>query len=93
MPMDVDENDPEWEVPQVQSVDDFELAKAVKEKGRPAGKYETLDRNTSLKSSLLNWDNVFIQFKDQEGKSSLHSRIWTCLPNTTSVILYPLIDI
>ncbi|KAK7696189.1 hypothetical protein QCA50_000840 [Cerrena zonata] len=68
MPMDVDENDTEWEVPTIQSVDDFELAKAVKEKGRHNGNYETLDSTSSLKSSLLNWDSVFLQFKDQQGK-------------------------
>ena len=38
----MDEDDSEWTVPKVSSMDDFELAKASKDKGRPTGNYETL---------------------------------------------------
>ena len=70
------EEDPsEWEVPKVSSKDDFELARAVKEKQRPTGRYETLDTEAQLKSVLTNWDPVFIQFKDADGE-------WCC-PNDT----------
>lgn len=68
--MDVDEHDPEWEVPAVQSVDDFELAKAVKEKNRPTGKYESLEGTSTLKAFLVNWETVFIQFRDSQGEST-----------------------
>ncbi|RPD66841.1 hypothetical protein L226DRAFT_529249 [Lentinus tigrinus ALCF2SS1-7] len=62
------EEDPsDWEVPKVSSKDDFELAKAVKEKQRPTGRYESLDTKAQLKSVLASWDPVFIQFKDANG--------------------------
>jgi len=64
--MDID--NPEWEVPQVTSVDDFELCRALKEKGKPTGKYELLDANKDVKSSVVNWESLFVQFKDSTGK-------------------------
>ncbi|KAI1796082.1 hypothetical protein LXA43DRAFT_1090176 [Ganoderma leucocontextum] len=65
--MEVDEDDPEWEVPKVESTEDFELARQVKEKGRPTGRYEQLEAKTQLKNVLANWDPVFVQFKDANG--------------------------
>ncbi|KAI0722341.1 hypothetical protein C8T65DRAFT_136964 [Cerioporus squamosus] len=63
----MDEDPSEWEVPKVSSKGDFELAKAVKEKQRPTGRYETLDTKAQLKNVLANWDPVFIQFKGSDG--------------------------
>ncbi|TBU33023.1 hypothetical protein BD311DRAFT_749064 [Dichomitus squalens] len=64
----MDEDDSgEWEVPKVATTDDFELARQVKEKGRPTGRYEKLEDGAQLKSVLSNWDSVFIQFKDPNG--------------------------
>ncbi|KAI0082526.1 hypothetical protein K474DRAFT_1655316 [Panus rudis PR-1116 ss-1] len=67
LPSEADLHDPEWQVPQVTSTDEFELCRAVKEKGRPTGKYSVLDENSTVKSSLVNWESVFVQFKDEEG--------------------------
>ncbi len=61
------EVDPEWEVPQVTSVDDFELCKAVKERGRSTGQYEPLSPDATVKQSVLNWESLFIQFKNEQG--------------------------
>ena len=67
--MDVDdEDDEEWEVPQVETIEDFELARQVKEKGRPTGRYEQLEVKAQLKNVLANWDPVFIQFRDADGE-------------------------
>ena len=67
----MDEDPSEWEVPKVTSTDDFELAKAVKEKGRPTGRYEKLDGGAQLKNVVANWEPVFIQFKDPNGECPL----------------------
>ena len=67
--MDVDDEDEEeWEVPQVETTEDFELARQAKEKGRPTGRYEQLEVKAQLKNVLANWDPVFIQFKDVDGE-------------------------
>lgn len=62
------EPEPEWQVPPIASVDDFELCRAIKEKGRPTGQYEPLSPNDTVKQSVLNWDSLFLQFKDSEGE-------------------------
>ena len=63
------EVDPQWEVPQVTSVDDFELCKAVKERGRPTGQYEPLSPDATVKQSVPNWESLYIQFKNKQGTS------------------------
>ncbi|TFK90860.1 hypothetical protein K466DRAFT_583323 [Polyporus arcularius HHB13444] len=63
----MDEDPSEWEVSKVSSKGDFELARAIKEKQRPTGRYETLDTKAQLKNVLANWEPVFIQFKDSNG--------------------------
>ena len=68
----MDEDDSEWTVPKVSSMDDFELAKASKDKGRPTGNYETLVGTVQLKSVVVNWEPVFVQFKDPNGE-------WVCI--------------
>ncbi|KAI0751101.1 hypothetical protein C8Q80DRAFT_1155534 [Daedaleopsis nitida] len=65
--MDEDSDPSEWVVPKVSSMDEFELARAVKDKGRPTGLYEKLDRTAQLKNVVTNWDSVFIQFRDPNG--------------------------
>ncbi|KAH9948758.1 hypothetical protein B0H21DRAFT_212351 [Amylocystis lapponica] len=62
------DDDPTWIVPKVTSVEDFELCRAVREKGRPTGQYEMLERNAQVKNVLVNWENVFVQFKDNSGQ-------------------------
>ncbi|KAH9943164.1 uncharacterized protein BXZ73DRAFT_97219 [Epithele typhae] len=71
----MDEDMSEWTVPKVASLDDFELAKAIKEKGRPTEKYETLDGSTQLKGTLVNWEPVFVQFKDTDSGKLLPVKV------------------
>ena len=67
--MGLPEPDPSWESPFVDTVDDFELCRAVKEKGRPTGHYEPLANSETVKSSVANWESVFVQFKNEKGES------------------------
>ncbi|KAL6309731.1 hypothetical protein BKA93DRAFT_821449 [Sparassis latifolia] len=62
--MDVDEEP----VPKVGGVKDFELSKSIRERGRPTGKYEVLNPEAIVQSVLVNWDPVFVQFKDENGQ-------------------------
>jgi len=56
------------QVPTVKTVDDFELCRAVKEKGKPTGNYELLDHESGrVKDHLVNWDSVYIRFRDGSG--------------------------
>jgi len=58
------------QVPTVKTVDDFELCRAVKEKGKPAGDYTLLDHVSGrVKDHLVNWDSVYIRFRDESGTS------------------------
>ncbi|KAI0650425.1 hypothetical protein C8Q79DRAFT_385748 [Trametes meyenii] len=63
----MDEDNLEWELPKVSSLDDFELARTAKSQGRPAGQYEKLELNAQLKTVVANWDPIFVQFKDPNG--------------------------
>jgi hypothetical protein len=58
----------EWTPPVVTSIDDFELSRAVKDKGKPTGKYNLLANSDTVKQSLVNWETLFIQFKDENGE-------------------------
>lgn len=59
------------QVPAAKAVDDFELCRAVKEKGKPTGEYELLDHVSGrVKDHLVNWDSVYIRFRDESGTSS-----------------------
>ena len=60
--------DPEWKPPAVESKDDFELCRAIRERGRPTGQYETLSTKDVVKQTLVNWESVFIQFRDEDGE-------------------------
>lgn len=83
--------EPEWVPPVVASLDDFELSRAVRERGRPTGQYETLSTNDIVKQTLVNWESVFIQFKDSKGKwrviPTLETRLHASVrPNTYTAI-------
>lgn len=58
----------EWTVPTVESVDDFELSRALREKGRPTGAYEVMQHKTFVRHCLSAWEHIFIQFKDADGE-------------------------
>ncbi|KAF8180155.1 hypothetical protein BJ912DRAFT_1145801 [Pholiota molesta] len=50
----------------VETVDDFELCRAVKEKGKPTGQYEVLPPTKAIRDfGLAGWDTLFLQFKDR----------------------------
>jgi len=55
------------QVPIAKTVDDFELCRAVKEKGKPTGDYELLNASGKVKDHLGNWDSIYIQFRDESG--------------------------
>ena len=59
------------QVPTIKTVDDFQLCRAVKEKGKPTGEYELLDHESGrVKDHLVNWDSVYSRFCDESGTSS-----------------------
>ncbi|KZT05539.1 uncharacterized protein LAESUDRAFT_726806 [Laetiporus sulphureus 93-53] len=64
MPVD---DEPEWTVPKISGLQDFELSRGIKERGRITGRYELLDSSTTVKSVLVNWDTLFVQFRDENG--------------------------
>lgn len=58
------------QVPTAETVDDFELCRAVKEKGKPPVDFELLDHVSGrVKDHLANWDSVYIRFRDGSGTS------------------------
>ncbi|KAI0921217.1 hypothetical protein AcW2_006263 [Taiwanofungus camphoratus] len=65
--MDVEE-DPSWTLPKIATLDDFELCRSIKEKGRPTGKYEVLEGDAVTRNALVNWEAVFVQFRDSNGE-------------------------
>ncbi|KAJ7639541.1 hypothetical protein FB45DRAFT_905957 [Roridomyces roridus] len=57
------------DVPRVTSADDFELCKAVKERGKLKGEFTVLDEHKlSIRDAgVANWEPLFIQFRDDSG--------------------------
>lgn len=55
-------------VPRVMNLEDFELCKSTKEKGRMTGEFRVIDANgTELRlSGLSGWEVLFIQFRDKK---------------------------
>lgn len=79
MGMTINENEEaQWTVPKIGKLIDFELCRAVKERGRPTGNYEVLEGNALVRNALVNWEAVFVQFRDSNGESV---SLWipTCL--------------
>ncbi|KAI0732870.1 hypothetical protein C8Q72DRAFT_70337 [Fomitopsis betulina] len=54
-------------IPKVTSVKDFELCRAIKERGRPTGKYELLEDDMQVRSCLTNWETLFVRFRNSDG--------------------------
>ena len=55
----------------VESDDDFELCRALKERGKPTGGFEVLEPSMLLKDSgLSGWETIFLQHRD--GSSGKH---------------------
>ncbi|KAL0950070.1 hypothetical protein HGRIS_010074 [Hohenbuehelia grisea] len=54
----------ETDTPKVTELEDFELCKAIKERGKPIT-YKVLDNSSQLKAAgVLNWEHIYIQFRD-----------------------------
>jgi hypothetical protein len=69
-------------MPPLESTDDFELCKGVREKGRPvyeAGgaptqpiKFDVLKEDAVVKQVLVNWESLYVQFREKSsGESAL----------------------
>lgn len=50
----------------VETEEDFELCRAVKERGKPTGKYEILPSTKAVRDhGLAGWDTLYLQFRDR----------------------------
>ena len=58
------------EIPSVQSTDDFELCKAVKDRGKATTSYEVLDATSPIQGFLHYWEELYVQFRDEDGRYS-----------------------
>ncbi|KAI6034549.1 hypothetical protein BKA83DRAFT_518365 [Pisolithus microcarpus] len=59
------------DIPAVTSVDDFELCRAIKDRGRQnaaAPAYEVLDPDSPIRGLLNNWEELYVQFRDENGE-------------------------
>lgn len=73
--VEMDEEDGDTEVPRVESTEDFELCRAIKDKGKSnaassasaLASYETLNPSTPIKGLLSNWETLYVQFRDEDG--------------------------
>jgi len=55
------------DVPKVMNERDFEISRAVKDKGKKTVQYEVLEGSQTVKDTLTNWEVLFFQFRDQSG--------------------------
>ncbi|TFK55420.1 hypothetical protein OE88DRAFT_1651730 [Heliocybe sulcata] len=53
-------------LPEVITRKDFELCKALRDKGRLTGKYDPLEESAGIKGLLMNWDTLAVQYRDPE---------------------------
>ena len=62
----------------VESEDDFELCRAIKERGQPTGVFEILEPSKLLKDNgLTGWEAIFLQMRDRSsGKHILYCHPW-----------------
>ena len=82
------------EVPRVESTEEFELCRAVKDKGKsnaasstspPA--YETLNPSMPIKGLLSNWEMLYVQFRDEDGMFFLLSSNFILLTDSKGNLL------
>ena len=55
------------EIPRVSSEDEFEISRAKRSKGSDTVTYEVMAGNTIVKDVFLNWEEVYLQFRDASG--------------------------
>ncbi|KAI6100224.1 hypothetical protein F5141DRAFT_326062 [Pisolithus sp. B1] len=57
------------DIPVVTSADDFELCRAIRGRQNAApSAYEVLDADSQIRVLLSNWEEVYVQFRDENGK-------------------------
>ncbi|CAK5275105.1 unnamed protein product [Mycena citricolor] len=56
------------DMPEVTSVEDFEICKGVKTRGKLTGEFTALtdSRQTLRDADVVNWEALFVQFRDSE---------------------------
>jgi len=55
-------------VPKVTDEGDFEISRAIKERGKHTVEYEVLDESRKIKDALTKgWEVLFLQFRDSSG--------------------------
>lgn len=78
----------EWKIPEIHGgLDGFELCRAIKEKGRVTGRYETLKGSATVKESVVNWEHVFVQFRDENGESIITAFCYFSLVVTSKIYM------
>jgi len=64
----------------VETEQDFELCRAVKERGKPTGGFEVLDASITIRDAgLPGWEALFLQFRDTETGKQISSIIFQLL--------------
>ncbi|KAI6034952.1 hypothetical protein F5J12DRAFT_886783 [Pisolithus orientalis] len=59
------------DIPTVTSTDDFELCRAIrssKQNAAASPSYEVLDADSPIRGLLNNWEELYVQFRDENGK-------------------------
>ena len=52
-------------IPKVKSADDFEVCRAIKDKGKATGAYEVMDVSKQVREyNLASWDTLYLQFRN-----------------------------
>ena len=50
----------------VETEEDFELCRAIKERGKPTGKYEVLPSSKAVRDhGLAGWETLYLRFRDR----------------------------
>lgn len=55
------------DIPEILSVNDFEICREIKEKRRRTGNYVTLEGSEIVQKVAVAWETLYIRFKDSNG--------------------------
>ena len=58
-------------IPEVSGVDEFEICREIKDKGRGTGKYELLEKKEVVRDVLTPWEVVFLRYRDSAGEHTI----------------------
>lgn len=60
-------------VPKITQEGEFEICRAIKERGKSTGEYEILDPSKQVKElGISGWEHLYFQFRDPSGESCSH---------------------